>query len=187
MMLELATPRLALRRFRAADAPALHAYLSRREAVEFEPYGTMTPDECERLAADRAEDERFLAVCLRTGALIGNLYVAPEGPSHWRTWTIGYVMNPAHWGRGYATEAAAAMVDELFDGRDAHRVVARCDPRNTRSWRLLERLGMRREAHLLAAASFADDADGRPIWHDVFQYALLAGEARPRPAHRPSG
>ncbi len=180
MLVELETPRLVLRRFRPADAAALHAYLSRPEAVEFEPYGTMSAAECEGLAADRADDERFLAVCLRSGDLIGNLYLAPDGPPHWRTWTIGYVMHPDHWGHGYATEAVTTLVVDLFDRRDAHRVVARCDPLNTRSWRLLERIGMRREAHQLAAASFADDAEGRPIWHDVFQYAVLADEPRPR-------
>lgn len=174
---ELTTPRLVLRPFRPSDAPALHDYLSRPDAVEFEPYDPVGPQECERLAAERAQDERFLAVCLASGRLIGNLFVAVDGPPAWHTWTIGYVMHPDHWGHGYATEAVTALLGDLFGRRDAHRVVARCDPRNTRSWRLLERVGMRREAHLLQAASFADDADGRPIWHDVYQYALLSDEA----------
>lgn len=53
---------------------------------------------------------------------------------------------------------------------------AECDPRNTASWRLLERLGFRREGHLRANASFATAPDGAPEWQDTYLYALLAGE-----------
>ena len=174
--IELETPRLVLRRFAPTDGPALHAYLSRPAAVEFEPYGTMALDECERLALERSADVRFVAVCLADGRLIGNLYCAAEGPARLRTWVVGYVLHPDHWGHGYATEAMAALLAHLFADRQAHRVVARCDPRNVRSWRLLERLGMRREAHVLEGESFVDGPDGRPVWHDTYQYALLDHE-----------
>jgi RimJ/RimL family protein N-acetyltransferase len=73
-------------------------------------------------------------------------------------------------------EPCRALLRELFVDRSAHRVVAHCDPRNTRSWALLERLGFRREAHLRAAASFAVDDAGNPVWHDAFGYALLSDE-----------
>jgi len=170
-------PRVTLRRFTPDDAPDLHAYLSQPAAVEFEPYGVLSAADAVRVAAERAVDERFVAVSLAaTGRVVGNLYVAPDGPPQWRTWEIGYVFNPQDWGNGYATEAGRMLLLELFVGRSAHRVVARCDPRNTRSWALLERLGFRREAHLRAAASFAVDDAGRPVWHDAFGYALLADE-----------
>lgn len=168
--------RVMLRRFASGDGDALYAYLSREEAVRFEPYGVMSHAECADLAVARASDERFLAVCLRDGPLIGNLYVAPEGPSAWRTWTVGYVMNPDHWGHGYATEAVNLLLALLFQERDAHRVVARCDPRNVASWRLLERVGMRREGHLRESASFHTGSDGRPLWHDAYEYAMLDHE-----------
>lgn len=174
--MELRTDRLLLRPFAADDAGALHGYLSREDAVRFEPYGVQSAQECVRLAADRASDDRFLALCVDGQGLVGNLYCAPEGPPSWRTWTVGYVLHPDHWGRGYATEALLRLLAHLFDERDAHRVFARCDPRNERSWRLLEGAGLRREAHVLQGASFVDGPDGRPVWHDTFQYALLARE-----------
>ncbi|MGN8247247.1 GNAT family N-acetyltransferase [Cellulomonas soli] len=177
--LPLTTRRLVLRPFRATDGPALHSMLSRPEAVRFEPYGVLGPVEADRLAAERTQDDRFLAVTLTDGTFVGNLYVAPDGPPHWRTWQVGYVFHPGHWGHGYATEAVTALIDELvLDG--AHRVVARCDPRNTRSWSLLDRVGLRREAHHRQAASFEDDEHGHPVWHDTFQYAVLAEEWRAR-------
>jgi len=169
--------RVVLRRFTPDDAPDLHAYLSRPAAVEFEPYDVLSADEAVRAAADRAADERFVAVCLAaTGRLVGNLYAAPDGPAQWRTWEIGYVFNPRDWGHGYATEACRALLHELFVDRAAHRVVAHCDPRNVRSWALLERLGFRREAHLRSSASFGVDAAGRQVWHDAYSYGLLADE-----------
>ncbi|MGC3994989.1 MAG: GNAT family N-acetyltransferase [Propionicimonas sp.] len=168
------TPRLSVRRFLPTDGPGLHAYLSRPEAVAFEPYPVQSADACERLAAERARDPDFWAVCLGD-VLIGNLYLHPEEPVAWRTWELGYVFHPDHWGRGYAHESAAALLDRCF-AQGAHRVVAHCDPANPASWRLLERLGLRREGHLRQNASFASDAEGRPVWKDTYPYAVLASE-----------
>lgn len=170
------TDRLTLRPFNADDGPALHAYLSRPDVVRFEPYGPMTLAACTAEARRHAGDHRFVAVCLPDGTLVGHVFHALEEPADWRTWTVGYVFHPDHWGHGYATEATRAVVDRCFTEQDAHRVVARCDPENTRSWRLLERLGMRREAHERANASFRTDVDGRQVWHDSLLYAVLDAE-----------
>lgn len=170
------TERLQLRRFRASDGPGLYAYLSRPKAVRFEPYPVQSAQDCERLAAERASQPAFWAVCLRdSGELVGNLYLNLEDPPVWRTWELGYVFHPDHWRRGYATESARALVGASFDW-GAHRVVARCDPRNDASWRLLERLGLRREGHLRRNASFDTDASGEPVWHDAYLYAVLEEE-----------
>ena len=164
---------LLLRRFTPADADALHGYLSRPEAVRFEPYGVKNREQCQAEAISRATDQRFIAVEV-DGVLVGNLYFTPAGPP--KTWEIGYVFHPDHWGHGYATRAARLLLDELFLQEGAHRVMARCNPLNEGSWRLLERLGMRREGHLLASASFRSDKAGQPIWHDTFLYAVLDSE-----------
>ncbi len=172
------TPRLTLRRFTPDDGPALHTYLGDPVAVRFEPSGPQSADDCDRLALARASDPAFWAVCARDGDLIGNLYLAREQPHAWNHHTLGYVFSPAVWGRGLATEACRALLDECFGPWGAHRVSARCNPENHRSWRLLERLGLRREGHLVEAATFADDADGRPVWHDAYTYAVLDREWR---------
>ncbi len=176
----LVTDRLALRRFTAADGPALHDYLSRPEAVEFEPYEPVSAEQAARAAADRATDARFWAVDLRDGAsLVGHLYLAAVEPDWWQTWELGFVFHPDHWGHGYATEACTALLDDVFAG-GAHRVVAGCHPANARSWSLLERLGLRREAHTVRSVAVTRDAGGRPQWHDAFGYAILADEWRAR-------
>nr|WP_300147647.1 GNAT family N-acetyltransferase [Propionicimonas sp.] len=174
---ELTTSRLLVRRFRASDGPGLHGYLSRAEAVRFEPYPPQSPADCDRLAVERAASPDFWAVCLGgSDELIGNLYLHRHEPLAWRTYELGYVFHPDHWGRGYATEAAAGLVSWCFEHQGAHRVEARCDPVNAASWRLLERLGCRREGHLLQNASFVDDAAGNPVWKDTYLYAVLAAE-----------
>lgn len=91
---------------------------------------------------------------------------------------IGYVFRRDQWGRGYATEAVESLLTVLFAQRHAHRVIARCNPVNVSSWRLLERTGFRREAHMREAASFVDNDQGEPIWHDSYHYAILAHEWR---------
>lgn len=63
-----------------------------------------------------------------------------------------------------------------------HRVYAECAPRNEPSWRLLEKVGMRREAHFRRNIYFVKDAAGQPVWKDTFVYALTAedGHGDPR-------
>jgi len=161
------TERLVVRRFRPTDGPGLHAILSRPEAVRFEPYGVQDAAACERIARDRAADPCFWAVeRAADGVLLGTLYLAPAEDPAWATYEVGFVFHPDHWGRGYATEAARALLDHVFGDLGAHRVLAHCDPR----------LGMRREGLHRRAASFAADDAGRPVWHDVAVYAVLAEE-----------
>jgi RimJ/RimL family protein N-acetyltransferase len=80
------------------------------------------------------------------------------------------VFDPEMGGQGYATEAAAAMVDLAFNGLGAHRVYARIDARNLASVRLAKRLGLRREAHLRENEWFKGE------WTDELIYAVLDRE-----------
>jgi RimJ/RimL family protein N-acetyltransferase len=92
-----------------------------------------------------------------------------------RTAELGYAFARDVWGHGYAVEAAEAMLRQAFEGLKARRVTATCDVRNTRSWRLMERLGLRREG------CFRGDVRVRGRWRDSYLYALLATEWRARP------
>ncbi|MDD3242112.1 MAG: GNAT family N-acetyltransferase [Eubacteriales bacterium] len=176
-MEQLTTQRLVIRRFTADDWQDLYDYLSKPEVVKYEPYEPMTLEECKEQAVWRAGQESFWAVCLKdTGKVIGNLYFQRQEPEHWRTWELGYVFNDDFWGHGYATEAAQALVEYAFTHWRMHRLIAMCNPDNAASWKLMERLGMRRECHKLLATSFKDDENGEPIWHDGYEYAILDTE-----------
>ena len=177
-----------LRPFTTDDGPGLHSYLSQESAVHYEPYGVQDEQAAAQLAAERAQDDSYRAVCLEPGGdLIGNLYLAASGPEQWRTWELGYVFNPEIWGRGYATEACRGLLDHVFQDLRGHRVLAECSPENTRSWALLDRLGFRREGHIRAGASFVNGTDGEPIWHDSYLYAVLDREWESRTESVPIG
>ncbi len=175
MGIRLCTERLIIRQFAAEDWKDLHEYLSDPEVLRYEPDGVSDEPECRMLAAKRAEGNRFLAV-ESNGKMIGHLYFSPTEEPEFRTWELGYIFNPQFYGYGYATEACRALLDYAFAELGAHRVMAMCNPDNSASWRLLERLGMRREGHHLQQAFFRRDSKGHPIWHDAYQYAVLDRE-----------
>jgi RimJ/RimL family protein N-acetyltransferase len=85
---------------------------------------------------------------------------------------IGYALAVEYRGQGLATEAAEALVSYGFDTLELHRISARTGRHNTRSWRLMERLGMRREAHLRESHQVNGE------WDDEFIYAILANEGK---------
>lgn len=172
----LETERLIIRRFRANDWSDLYEYLSDPQVVKFEPYGPQSVEQCRIEAAKRAEHPAFYAVCLKdNGRLVGNLYLQP---SEFNTWEFGFVFNKRYQGQGYATESARALIDFAFCQLNARRITAACSNENERSWKLLERLGMRREGLLLQNVWFKKDSEGNPIWFDSYLYALLDSEWR---------
>jgi RimJ/RimL family protein N-acetyltransferase len=84
---------------------------------------------------------------------------------------LGWVLHPDHAGRGYATEAVREMMRICFEELGLRRVVALCFADNVSSWRLMERLGMRREQHTMR-----DSLHRSGEWLDGMGYAMLAEE-----------
>ena len=83
---------------------------------------------------------------------------------------VGWLLGRSYQGRGIATEAVKALLAFGFESMGLHRIYARTGSRNVRSWRLMERVGMRREAHLRQSHKVAGE------WDDEFIYAVLADE-----------
>ena len=172
---QLQTQRLILRRYRETDLNDLYEYLSDAQVVKFEPYKPMSMDEVrENLAWRISTDEMIAIVCAAGGKMIGNVYL---GKRDFDSLEIGYVLNRRFWGMGYAAEACGALISLAFQ-QGAHRIYAECDPENSASWRLLERLGFRREGHLQQNVSFWTDKLGTPIWKDTYVYARLCSDGR---------
>lgn len=184
----LETDRLIIRRFRAEDGQGLYAYLSLPEVVKYEPYDVCTEDTCRDEAAWRAGDPAFWAVCLKDDdTLIGYVYFQLQEPEAFAAWEIGYVFNPAYQGQGYATESCRRVMEYGFTELGVRRIVAGCNAENSSSWRLLERLYMRREGHLQKSIYFKTDGQGNPIWVDTYKYAILSDEWMRLPVHIRSG
>ena len=87
-----------------------------------------------------------------------------------RTADFGYTFNRRYWNNGYATEGTRALLELAFSRLNLHRVWATCDVRNHTSYRVMEKLGMRREA------LFKRDVLQRGEWRDSYLYAVLAEE-----------
>jgi len=168
------TERLMLRRFSCDDWQDLYEYLSQESVVEFEPYEVFTDVASITEARRRSADNRFWAICLKgSGKVIGNVYLSKQNLG---TWELGFVLNEKYRGNGYATEAARALLSDIFCNQNARRVVAMCNPLNESSWKLLERLGLRREGHLLKNIFLKKDQNGEPLWCDTYEYAILSDE-----------
>jgi RimJ/RimL family protein N-acetyltransferase len=86
---------------------------------------------------------------------------------------LGWVLHPDHAGRGYATEALRELIRLCFDVLGLRRVAAYCFADNAASWRLMERVGMRRETYTVR-----DSLHRSGVWLDGMGYALLADEWR---------
>lgn len=177
------TERLILREFRAADAVALHEYGADPEVSRFTDWGPNTPEQSrevlgrflERQAA-RPPHELNLAVELAAeGGMIGSVRLELKDAAN-RTADLGYVIHRHYWGRGFVTEACQELLRIAFEVMDLHRVWATCDARNVGSYRVMEKLGMRREG-VLRKGTLRKDG-----WQDTLLYAILAEEWRAKQA-----
>lgn len=166
----LETERLILRKYRDSDLQDLYEYLSDAEVLKFEPYKPMSIDEVkENLVWRMSTDEMIAIESKEEQKMIGNIYL---GKRDFDTLELGFVLNRKYWGKGYAAESCRALLKLAFD-TGIHRIYAECDPQNVASWKLLERLGFRREAHLRQNIYFWKDENGMPIWKDTYIYAYL--------------
>ncbi|MFC9324249.1 GNAT family N-acetyltransferase [Kitasatospora sp. NPDC057015] len=184
LSLPVTTERLVMRRFTPDDLDDLYAYQGRPEVARYLYRQPLTREQCVRTLERRVAatawaedgDDLVLAVCRAGEAGVVGEVVLKLASARARQAEIGWVFNPEHGGRGYATEAARATAALAFDGLGVHRLFARLDVLNTGSVGVCERLGMRREAHLVE-----NDLDGER-WGSEYVYAMLGREWRADPA-----
>ena len=175
----ITTDRLLLREFVADDWPAVLAYQRDPRYLRLYPWADRTEadarDFVQMFVEQQAEQPRRkfqLAIALRDGAgLIGNCGIRRKPENDWEA-DIGYELALEHWGHGYATEAALAIVNFGFRELGLHRISSWCIADNAASARVLERVGMRLEGRLLENEYFKER------WWDTLLYGLLEYEWR---------
>ncbi len=176
----ITTERLLLRPFEPADLDALHAIYADEAVVRWLYSGAQTLEQTRELLARkiaggalRGEGEWLsAAVALRsTSELVADVSLLWASESH-RQGELGFAVRRTHHGRGYATEASRPVLAFAFEMLELHRVVGRLEPRNTGSARVLEKLGMRREAHLV------ENEWVKGEWQSELVYAILDREWR---------
>ena len=176
--LPIETQRLTLRAFGPDDFDAVYAMQSRPDVARFLYWDARSPDEVQtslakKIAATaiRAEgDPLFLAAELKTsGELVGDVVLQWTSEQH-LSGDVGFIVHPDHHGNGYATEASRVLLRLAFDDLHLHRVVGHVEARNIASARVLEKLGMRREAHLI------ENEFVKGEWQSELVFALLRRE-----------
>jgi len=178
MTLPIVTDRHVLRRFTYDDMPDVLRFASQpsvarvtstriqateegiRKYIELQnSYQPFEKDKVFELAVERKEDGKVIG-------LLG-LICQDHGQGE-----IGWALGVEYRGQGYATEAARALMDHGFNSLGLHRIHADTSSDNLASWRVMERLGMRREA-LLRGSVYEEGK-----WLDKYIYGVLADELR---------
>jgi len=194
----LYTPRLCLRPFDVADAPRVQELLADGRVAAMtaaipHPYPAGAAETWIKSHAPAAAEGRAFQFAvtlsgtrtpgretdpLDTGHLIGVtcLLIAPE-PEQERA-ELGYWIGAPYWGKGFATEAARAVVDFGFSRRHLHRLFAEHFSENRASGRVMQKLGMTQEGVL--RSHFFRDGE----FHDVVSYGLLRSEWEARYLHK---
>lgn len=172
---EVRTDRLLLRPFLASDIAAYAAIRRKPEVMRYLPAPTSDPDEIDCRSAETvrafaaAWDEvgygPWAVIERASGRLVGHHGLRMVAEMGGQTEVL-YTLDPAVWGRGFATEAGRAALDHGFGPAGLDRIVAWALPGNTRSRRVMERLGMVRRDGLVTFKNFdvVEYAIGRPEW-----------------------
>ena len=178
MDIPIETERLLLRRYRNSDVPDVVRYSSHPSISRVVDWttddGSVTEQSVTSFLDEQSRVEpgdsawMDLAIAPKPDdGVIGTIGIICR--EH-RQAEFGWALAAEHRGFGLATEAAAAMLDYGFQGLDRHRVYAVTTLWNERSWKLMERLGMRREGH------FRESESARDEWQDVLTYGVLRAE-----------
>jgi RimJ/RimL family protein N-acetyltransferase len=175
------TPRLSLRPATAADLGPTWRYRQLEAVTRWLVKATRAAEDY-RVQFEAPESLAKTLVIELRGEVIGDLMVTVEDGWAQAEVTerargvqaeLGWVLDPGHAGHGYASEAVRELIRICFEELGLRRVTANCFADNEASWRLMERVGMRREIQTVR-----DSLHRSGRWLDGLGYALLADEWR---------
>lgn len=177
--INIETERLTLREFVKDDFLSIHNYASDPGVVKYQPWGPNSEKDTQlfldqnikyqldnprydyEVAVVKKDDNKLIGAC---GIHLSNL----DNREGW----IGYCYNQQYWRNGYATEAAKAIIKFGFKHLNLHRIFATCDPDNSGSAKVLEKIGMIKEGRL------TENKLQKGEWRDSFLYSILEQECR---------
>ena len=176
-MKTLETPRLILRKFAEDDFADVHSYASCVENVIYMPFGPNTEEDTRNyinLAIKQAEEApitsyQYAVVYKETGRLIGGGGINAMGHAE-----VGWLLHRDYWNLGLGSEFGAELLRFGFEELGIHRIIARCDAANIASYRVMEKLGMRREGLFIEARPAHKLSDKQ--YGDTLVYAILRRE-----------
>ena len=177
-MKTIETGRLPLRKFTEDDFSAAQSYASCKDNVIYMVWGPNSEEHTRafiNMAITRTEEipcvnYQYAVVLKTTGTLIGACNIALTGDAA----EIGWILHCDYWKQGYGTEMGAALLDFGFGDLNLHRIVAHCDAENIASYRVMEKIGMRREGLFIEGRMANKSSDSK--YGDELSYAILKDE-----------
>jgi ribosomal-protein-alanine N-acetyltransferase len=172
--MNITTKRLLIRDFVLEDWTAVHSYASDLEVAKYMIWGPNGEEDTREfinstIVMQQQEprvDFECAVILKETDQLIGGCGLRKEG----MIGEIGYCFNPLYWRKGYASEAAIALIDYGFNELGLHRIFATCRPENVGSAKVMEKVGMQREGHL------REHMWHKGKWHDSYLHSILKHE-----------
>ena len=178
-MKTIETARLILRKFTQGDFDAVHSYAGDYDNLIYMPFGPNTKDETQafldrafaKYEANPTTNYSFAAIIKETGKLIGGCELDLSGDHKSE---IGWILHRDHWNKGYGTEMGKRLLTLGFDELNLQKIIAHCDTENIGSYRVMEKLGMRREGEFFDARPPHKQSTRQ--FSDEFRYAILKSE-----------
>lgn len=169
-VMHLKTKRLLIREFEFKDWQDVYEYTSDINVMKYITEGVFTEEDAKEFVNNNKGDnaENFPVVLTDEDILIGHIVFYRYFGEH--TYEIGWVFNPKYQNKGYASEAAQAILEYGFRELNLHRIIATCQPENIPSYRVMEKIGMRREGFFKKCIPKVNE------WWDEYYYAILKEE-----------
>jgi [ribosomal protein S5]-alanine N-acetyltransferase len=164
------TERLLIRKFESKDWQSVHEYTSDSNVMKYIPEGVFSEEDTKEFVNNNIGEkaEKFPVVLMDEKILIGHIVFHKYFGEH--TYEIGWVFNPKYHNKGYASEAAQATLKYGFEKMKLHRIIATCQPQNTPSNRIMEKIGMEKEGYFKKCIPHGNE------WWDEYYYAILEEE-----------
>ena len=168
--MHIKTKRLLIREFEYKDWQDVYEYTSDINVMKYIPEGVFTEEDAKEFVNKNKSDnaEKFPVVLMDEDIVIGHIVFHRYFGEH--TYEIGWVFNPKYQNQGYASEAAQTILEYGFKEINLHRIIATCQPENIPSYRVMEKIGMRREGFFKKCIPKDNE------WWDEYYYAILKEE-----------
>ncbi|QKE10582.1 GNAT family N-acetyltransferase [Bacillus cereus] len=162
--------RLLIRKFEFKDWEAVHEYTSDSNVMKYISERVFIEEDTRNFVNKNMGEnaKNFPVILIDENILIGHIVFHKYFGEH--TYEMGWVFNPKYFNKGYASEAAQTTLKYGFKEMKLHRIIATCQPENTPSYRVMEKIGMRREGYFRKCIPHGNE------WWDEYYYAILEEE-----------
>ena len=171
------TEHLNIRRMVPEDWSDLYRYLCSEESQKYQNKGAYTKKQCIEEIQEMSQLNTSWSVCLKSnGTVIGFITLPQVLPNNSRTFKLQFNFDTNYIVNGFVQEANQRMLQYAFEELQAHRVIGLTCAQDTLSNKAFTKLHMRKEAILQKAFTYRNTKTNKPIWWDIYSFAILKEE-----------